>query len=391
MISFDEALTIALNATFQTGSEAVLLEQCLGRVLAEDLVSDIDMPPFDKSAVDGFACRMEDIAKELKVIETVAAGQSPQKTVGSGECVRIMTGAPIPKGADCVVMVEHSIEEVRDIVRFDLSHTAPNICYRGEDVKKGDHLISAGTRINPGHIAIMAAAGSAKPLVAKLPTIGILSTGDELVEPAQTPSPSQIRNSNAYQLLAQSAKLGIKADYLGIARDSEEATLKMLTDALDSHDVVLLTGGVSMGDFDFVPAMMQQAGLDIKFRKIAIQPGKPTVLASKENKICFGLPGNPVSSFVLFELLVKPVLFQMQGCAYVPQTLRLPLYSDFKRRRAERLNVVPVTIKDGQFAAFVDYHGSAHIHAMSFASGFILVPEGITEIKKGSLVDVRPL
>ncbi len=391
MIPFEQALHLALEAAFRKENEKVSLNNALGRVLAEDIIADIDMPPFDKSAVDGFACRMADINQELRVIETVAAGQSPQKTVSTGECVRIMTGAPIPQGADCVVMVENSKEPVRDLVRFDISHTSPNICYKGEDVKHGDHLIKAGTLINPGHIAIMAAAGSAMPLVSKMPSVGIISTGDELVEPGETPSTSQIRNSNAYQLVAQCGKLGIKAEYMGIAHDSEEDTLKMMNHALSLHDVVLLTGGVSMGDFDFVPAMMQQSGLEIQFRKIAIQPGKPTVLATKANKLCFGLPGNPVSSFVLFELLVKAVLYKMQGCTYVPQTVQLPLYSDFKRRRAERLYVVPITIKEGKYAALVDYHGSAHIHAMSFATGFILIPEGVTELKKGTLVDVRPI
>jgi len=391
MIPFEQALIIALEASFRKENEKVALELSQGRILAEDVVSDIDMPPFDKSAVDGFACKMADLEKELEVIETVAAGQLPSKEVGNGQCTRIMTGAPVPKGTDCVVMVENSREDVKDRVRFELVKTAPNICFRGEDVKQGTVLLSHGTLIQPGQVAIMAAAGYANPLVSKQPTVAILSTGDELVEPGSIPSTSQIRNSNAYQLIAQAARMGIRASYLGIVRDSEEDTLKMLNEAFSRYDVTLLTGGVSMGDFDFVPAMMEKAGMELEFQKIAIQPGKPTVLGTKKDKICFGLPGNPVSSFLLFELLVKPVLYKMQGFDYKPYTVQLPLLRDFKRRRAERLNIVPVVISDENSVDFVDYHGSAHIHAMSFATGVILVPEGITEIKKGSLVNVRQL
>lgn len=391
MIPFDEALEIALNAAFRLENERIPLELANGRVLAENVISDIDMPPFDKSAVDGFACRMEDLQRELEVIDTIAAGQVSAKRTGPGQCIKIMTGAPVPDGADCVVMVEHSKEIPGNRVRFETEKTAPNICYRGEDVRKGTLLIPEGTLLQPGHVAIMAAAGYATPLVSAQPKIAIISTGDELVEPGNFPSVSQIRNSNAYQLLAQAKKLGIHADYLGIARDSEEETLEKLNEAFAGYDVTLLTGGVSMGDFDFVPAMMQKAGMDLKFQKIAIQPGKPTVLGAKSHRLCFGLPGNPVSSYMLFELLVKPVLFKLQGHHFSPATVRLPLERDFRRKRAERLNIVPVVIKESSSADLVDYHGSAHIHAMSYATGVICVREGITEIKKGSLVDVRLL
>lgn len=391
MIPFETALKQALDAAFPMDPERVSLVSATGRILAEDVVADVDMPPFDKSAVDGYACRPGDLSQELRILETVAAGQLPQKTVGPGECTRIMTGAPVPAGADCVVMVEQSQPGDNNTVRFTVATTAPNICRRGEDVRKGQLLLPAGILLTPGHIAIMAAAGYARPLVARQPSVAILSTGDELVEPDTVPGASQIRNSNAYQLVAQAARLGLKADYLGIARDTKDDTLAKLQEAIGQYDVTLLTGGVSMGEFDFVPAMMQEAGLELCFQKIAIQPGKPTVLATAKNKICFGLPGNPVSSYMLFELLVKPVLYKMQGHDYSPVTVRLPLLQDFRRRRAERMNIVPVRIRDHGFAELVDYHGSAHIHAMSAATGIICVPEGITEIVKGTPVDVRQL
>ena len=391
MIPFETALNCALEAAFHKDKERVNLELALGRVLAEDILSDTDMPPFDKSAVDGYACRMQDLDQELQVVETIAAGQIPVKEIGPGQSARIMTGAPVPPGADCVVMVENSVEPTPGTVRFDVQKTAPNICLRGEDVRKGQRLIPSGTLITPGHVAIMAAGGAATPLVAKQPTVAIISTGDELVEPGVQPGASQIRNSNAYQLIAQAARMGIRADYLGIAKDTEKDTLEKLRLAFHRYDVTLLTGGVSMGEFDFVPAMIQQAGMQLLFQKIAIQPGKPTVLASSDERLCFGLPGNPVSSYMLFELLVKPVLYKMQGHVFRPLTVQLTLRQDFRRRRAERLNIVPVMITENRYADLVDYHGSAHIHAMSNATGIICVPEGITELLKGTAVDVRQL
>jgi molybdopterin molybdotransferase len=391
MIYFEEALKISLDVVFRTGTERVELAQAYGRILAEDVISDIDIPSFDKSAVDGYACRKADLQSELTVVEVIPAGKYPEKRIEPGQCSKIMTGAPLPEGADCVVMVENSKSVGTDKVCFEITKAQFNIRYRGEDVTAGMKLISSGVLINPGHIAVMASTGYAKPLVACKPRIGIISTGDELVEPSEIPNLSSIRNSNSYQLLAQVRAMGIDAAYLGIARDDEDTTLAFLNKALAENDVVLLTGGVSMGDFDHVPAMMKKAGLEVLFEKIAIQPGRPTVLARKENKLCFGLPGNPVSSFVLFELLVKPVLFAMMGHDFHPLHLRLPLGKSFKRKRADRLNVIPVQITPENKVIPVDYHGSAHIHAMVFTNGFIFIPLGVTEIKEGTPVDVRQI
>jgi molybdopterin molybdotransferase len=389
MIPFDEALKTATNAVSRLNKERVALDSALGRILAEDVISDIDMPPFNKSAVDGFACRVADLETELTIIETIPAGKFPEKTINNGQCSRIMTGAPVPDGADCVVMVEHSklISEYK--VTFDILKTTSNICKTGEDVTSGMKLIDKGTLINPGHIAVMASAGYANPLVSVLPSVGVISTGDELVEPSEKPNGSQIRNSNAFQLIAQVKSMGCVANYYGIAPDTEKDTLDILQKSLSNNDVTLLTGGVSMGDFDFVPAVMQKAGLKILFQKIAIQPGKPTVLSVMQNKLCFGLPGNPVSSFVLFELLVKPVLYNMMEHKYTPVIVHIPFGINYTRKRSDRLNIIPVEIRAGKQVFPVDYHGSAHIHSMSFATGFVIIPVGTTEIIKGTEVDVR--
>jgi molybdopterin molybdotransferase len=391
MIFFEEALEIALSASFSCGTEYVKLTDACGRILAGDVVSDVDMPPFNKSAVDGYACKAGDLQNELDVIEVIPAGKYPEKSIGPGQCSKIMTGAPVPPGADYIVMVEFSQETAGGKVRFDNKQTVPNICYIGEDVKAGMKLITKGELIKAGHIAVMASAGYANPLVARRPRVGIISTGDELVEPECKPEGSNIRNSNAYQLLAQVRSMGCEAEYIGIARDDEDVTLAFLNKAIAAYDMTLLTGGVSMGDFDHVPAMMKKAGLEVLFEKIAIQPGRPTVFARMENKLCFGLPGNPVSSFVMFELLAKPLLFSMMGHDYKPISITLPLADNYKRRRSDRLNVIPVRITGDSKAEVVDYHGSAHIHAMVFAGGFVFIPVGLSELKKDTLVNVRQI
>lgn len=391
MIDFDQALRIGLDLAFQLPTKHISLGKSHGRVLAEDIISDVDMPPFNKSAVDGFACRSQDIQNELEIIEIIPAGKYPEKQIKKGQCAKIMTGAPVPTGADCVVMVEQSEEFSDNKVRFSISKTSPNIAYQAEDVKVGMKLISSGIIIKPGHIAVMASAGFANLLVSAMPQVGIISTGDELVEPDQKPSSACIRNSNAYQLVAQVQAMGCIANYMGIAKDDENITLAFLEKALAENDVVLITGGVSMGDFDHVPAMMEKAGMEVLFKKIAIQPGRPTVLAKKENKLCFGLPGNPVSSFVLFELLVKPVLYKMMGHVYKPDVVKLPLLHSYKRKKSDRMNVVPVRIVEGESIETIDYHGSAHIHSMVFADGLIFIPVGTLEIAKGSLTYVRQL
>lgn len=389
MISFDEALNTILRCSHQSGIESVPLNTVLGRVLAADVISDTDMPPFDKSAVDGYACRKQDILQELEIIEIVAAGSVPQKVISENQCTKIMTGAMLPKGADCVLMIEHTEKSGENCIKFLKNDTSANICYLAEDVKKGSLVLKKGIVIKPEHIAILAAVGCFEPKVSIQPKVCIISTGDELVEPYQIPAPSQIRNSNSWQLLAQVQQMFVKAEYAGIAKDDEQSTHKMISNALETSDVVLLTGGVSMGDFDLVPDMMKKSGIEILFRSIAIQPGKPTVFGVKNNKFCFGLPGNPVASYVIFELLVKPLLYKVMGHEFFPRVLQMPFAQEYKRRISERLSVLPVVIKTDGTISPVNYHGSAHIHALAYAQGFVFIPIGKTNVNKGEMMDVR--
>ncbi|MBN1340708.1 MAG: molybdopterin molybdotransferase MoeA [Bacteroidales bacterium] len=391
MITFEEALEIVEKAAIEAEIEQVDFTVSTDRILARDVHSDVDMPPFDKSAVDGFACRKEDIRAELAIIETIPAGKYPQKAVGKGQCSRIMTGAPVPEGADTVLMVEDIEYTEEERIRYLKESSKSNICYRGEDVTGGARVLTKGTRIKPQHIAVLASVGCVSPWVYRRVRCGIISTGDEIVEPGRKPVQSQIRNSNSYQLLAQAQKAGAEATYYGIAADNEEGTATLVRKALSENDVALLTGGVSMGDFDFVPKALEDLGVEILFKSIAVQPGRPTVFGRKENRYVFGLPGNPVSSFVQFELLVKPLLYKLQGARYSPVPVFLPMGKEYRRKKSSRLSVLPVRINEKGEVMPLEFHGSAHLNALTEADGLILVETGKTLVEKGSIVHVRQI
>lgn len=390
MIKFEEAYGIVQDSIGYTlDTERVAFTDSLSRILAEDVYSDINMPPFDKSAMDGYACRNEDLKYELDVIEILPAGKVPEKKVGPKQCAKIMTGAIIPEGADCVIMVEHTEEKENGSVIFTKDSTNTNICYLAEDIKKDELVLSKGIEIKPQHIAVMASVGCISPLVYKQPRIAIISTGDELVEPDKFPAQSQIRNSNGYQLIAQVKRAGAIPVYLGIAEDTEEATFKIISKALEENDIVMLTGGVSMGDFDFVPEIMEKAGVEIKFRTIAVQPGKPTIFGTfGERKFIFGLPGNPVSSYTQFELLVRPLILKLMNSTSLLKIISLPMGTEYKRRKSVRKSFIPINIVDGKVYP-VEYHGSAHIHSYVNADGVTSIEIGKEKLEKGELVDVR--
>jgi molybdopterin molybdotransferase len=359
----------------------------MDRVLAQDILADRDMPPHALSAMDGFAARKCDLDDPLKVIETIPAGTRPTKPVGGGECSRIMTGAVVPDGADTVVMFEHT-EEENGVVRILKKDTNANIRYGGEDLKAGDKVLSAGARITPVEIAVLASVGCDPVPVSRRPRVGVIAKGNELVEPSVTPNAAQIRNSNAYQLCGQVRRAGCDPRYLGIARDTPEAVEATLKKALQQSDVVLLSGGVSAGDFDFVPSILRKSNIDLKFEKVAVKPGKPTVFGVLDNQWFFGLPGNPVSTFVLFEMLVKPFLLALMGCRWEPWRVRARIAGGARRRKADRTEFRPVRLgPDGQ-ATVADYHGSAHIHAYTNANGVVTMRAGETELGDGAEVEV---
>ena len=265
MISFEEARQIVLGSSFALKAGKVELQDALGKVYYAVIVSDIDMPVFQKSAMDGYACNNPHPGMVLDVIETIAAGSFPQKKPGPGQCSKIMTGAPIPENTEMVIQIEYCKTIKPNQIEIAQLPSSPNISYQAEDVKYGEVVLTKGTLLQAHHISILAAVGCSPVPVSQMPLVGILVTGNELVEPNQKPSLSQIRNSNAWQLMAQISKLGIRPNYYGIAKDDHHATNELIKKALNENDILLITGGVSQGDFDMVPGALQKNGVKILF------------------------------------------------------------------------------------------------------------------------------
>jgi len=411
MIELKEALRIVRDSARLLGTERVELGDALGRILAEDVASDIDMPPFDKATMDGYACRRADLGNPLTVVETIPAGAVPVKAVGPNQCAKIMTGAAVPQGADCVVMIEQTEAVGETAIRFTGEDTADHIFRRATDVKMGQVVLSKGSQISPQDVAVLASVGQVQPLVATRPRVGVIASGDELLPPAVRPGPSQIRNSNGPQLVAQLAALDLKARDYGIVKDVARDIDTVLKTALAENDVVIVSAGVSVGDFDLVPAALQRRGVRLLFEKIAVKPGKPTVFGVFERgyavsrassprfeggtpstqAYCFGLPGNPVSTFVIFELIVKPFLYRLMGHDYAPVYVQMRLEAALVRKDTDRQSWIPVRITSEQAVEPVQYHGSGHLAALCRAGGLVPMEIGVASLERGAPVPVRLL
>lgn len=391
MIEFQKALKAVLSQARTCTTEQVDLLNAHRRILAKDIAYDTDIPPYDKSAMDGYACRSADLGNELTILETIYAGNKPQYEIGRNECAKIMTGAVVPDGADCVFIKEVAEETGENRVRCNSPGTPANICYRGEDVKTGDVAIRKHTLITSRHIPLLAGAGVMRPEVFSRPDVSLFSTGSELVEPDAKPLPHQIRNSNAYQLVAQLDAMGIRGTYNGIISDNEEETYEKLKKTLGEYDVVILSGGVSEGDSDFIPRVLGRLNFEIRLTRIAMQPGKPILFATDDRSFCFGLAGNPVSSFIQFELYVKPFIYEMMGHSYNSPSQAAFLAKPVQRKKADRLKFIPGILNNNNVVTPVEFHGSAHIDALSRANCLIDMPVGVLELKQGDSVDVRPL
>lgn len=390
MLPLEDALHIIQNLSFLNKTTTISLSDSLGMIVGEWVISDINMPPFDKSAVDGYACKRSELGNDMKVIDFVPAGSVSDKKVASGTCIKIMTGAKVPEGADCVIMVEHTINPKENIIRFTGKDTKDNICYQGEDINDREMVMSPGNMIKPASIAVLASVGKKNILVYQPPCIALVSTGDELAEPQELLKEGQIRNSNAYNIMGQIAQTPAKSQYLGIVRDNKTHLKKAINQALEENDLLILTGGVSMGDRDYIPEIMQEEGFEIYFDKLAIQPGKPVLFAKKGNKYCFGLSGNPVSSLLQFELLVRPFIYQFMHFSYELPVVNLVLNKKTIRKKKERQQFFPVKISNG-VAQIIEFHGSAHIAAMHHADGFGFYPRGVSEIGGDLIVPVLML
>lgn len=402
MLCIEDALQIILDRTPLLGEAVIALPEALGRVLRQDAVSDLDLPPFDRSRMDGYALRAADTSgasetnpARLREIGEAAAGYSFDGVVESGQAVRIMTGAPVPPGTDAVQQIE-VINVIGDgwIEVQKAVQPGQFITPRGIEARAGDVMVKAGERITPAVAAVLASFGHAQLTVSRRPRLVLLSTGTELVEVAEKPGPSQIRNSNTYSLAGYAEAAGAEVVSAGIVRDDFDATRDAIADGLNKADVVMLSGGVSMGDYDLVKPALLELGAEIFVEKVAMHPGKPTVFAKLGDKIIFGLPGNPVSVAVSFHLFARPALMKMQGASEI-HLQRFQAHATRQVKGAPpRRSHQPgrLTIKAGRADVEpLKWSGSSDLVAFMKADCLIVVPGDRASVAEGELVEVISL
>ncbi len=401
LTSLEDAQKIVFEAAQPLGIEKVGLIEALGRVLAEDIIAPRDNPPWDNSAMDGFAVRWEDIKQEhaiskpveLKIIEEVPAGKVATKSVGRGQAIRIMTGAPLPRGADSVVKVEET-ESTPDIVRiFKTVERGGNVRPQGEDVKKGECIIAKGTQIRPAEAGMLAILAKSFVPVYQQVRVSILSTGDELADLDERFDEDKIINSNSYGIAAAVQEAGAVPVLLGIARDQPAALKEKIAHGLKA-DILVLSGGVSMGDYDFTKEVFKELGAEMNFWKLAIRPGQPLAFGRIQRTLAFGLPGNPVSSMVTFEQLVRPAILKMSGHrSYGRPVLQAALQEKFSKRPDRRhfLRGILSREKGVLTVRTTGDQGSGILTSMVKANCLIDVPVEVERLNPGDLVNVQVL
>jgi len=398
MLDVQQAVIRLLDAVHPLDPITVDLSAAVGLTLAERVVADRDFPPTDRSAMDGFAVRAVDCAEGGRVLllaGEVRAGQDAGgMVVGVGEAVRIFTGGVVPRGADAVVMVEVT-EEDRDsgtVLVKERTEAGQHVRRRGEDIRAGEGVIEPGTRVRPAEIAALAAIGRTRVAVVRAPRVAVISTGDEVVEAEAVPAPHQVRNSNARMLIAQLQSTRVDARDLGIAGDEPAALDAMVAGGLTA-DVLILTGGVSVGAYDLVGAALLRAGCGVLFHNVAMRPGKPILAAKRGGCLVLGLPGNPVSAFTGFQVFVRPALRKLLGD---PQPVATPLCATLLaplHRKPGRLtyHLAALNWREGKpFVAPVASASSGDVLSLVRANAFIVAPGDPQPIPAGAEVDVLP-
>lgn len=398
MLTVEEALEEVLSRTRVLEPESVDVTESLGRTLAEPVISRREVPPWPNSSMDGYAIRAGDTrggAARLRVVTHIAAGVLPARSIGSGEAARIFTGAPLPDGADAVVPQE-DVEVDGDHVRVVATIARDAFVRpRGEDVRSGDRVLEPGQRLGPAEIGLLATLGHSPVRVHRRPRVAILSTGNELADLGEEPGPGQIPNSNTYSLMAQAREAGAIPLNLGIARDELSAIERRVRSARQA-DVLLSSAGVSVGEFDLVREALRHSGAELHLWQVSMRPGKPITFGSLGRTLVFGLPGNPVSAMVTFELFVRPALLRMGGGA----VLQRPRLSARARSRIDnpgfRRGYLRVRLRrrgEGFEAELTGDQGSAILRSMTLADGLAVVAPDTT-VNAGDTVEVivlRPL
>jgi molybdopterin molybdotransferase len=405
MLTVDEALDAVLKRVSPLAARATTLDRAQDCLLAEDVAADIDLPPFDKSMVDGYAVRTADLADrvhQLRVVEEVTAGRVPSLPLGAGEAAHIMTGAPLPAGADAVVMHEKTRREgdVVEILERDVS-AGRNCLERGREARRGAVVLEAGVRLTPVRLGLLASVGRTRVMVVPRPSVVVVPTGDELVEPDQVPGPGQIRNSNATMIAAMVRAAGAGVRVHPAVGDEPGALARALAAALED-DVLVITGGVSAGTHDLVPGVLDELGVARVFHKVRVRPGKPVWFGVRPGagdpgppKLVFGLPGNPISGLVAFLLFVRPALVRLAGGAEPDdRTFEARLARPFVQK-GDRPTYHPAVLKrrtrGKPGVEPLEWAGSSDLSTVARAEGFVCFPPGEQTYRTGEIVRFLPL
>jgi molybdenum cofactor synthesis domain-containing protein len=401
MISVAEAIQIVKQHTRALPPERVKLEEALDRVLAEDVIADSDLPPFDRSQMDGYAVRADDTTEapvRLRIVGESAAGNGWHNELKQGEAVRIMTGAPVPAGADSVQQVElaHELKDRTVVELLESVELGKSIVKRGAEIQAGETVLQSGGRINAAMMAVLAAFGYAQVTVGQRPRAGILATGSELVHVGEKPGQDQIRDSNNYSIAAYAQLAGALTERLPLARDETSVLRDQIAKAAETCDVVVTSGGVSMGVYDVTKAALHELDAEIFFERVALRPGKPTVFARLPNgTLIFGLPGNPVSVAVTFNLFARTALLAMQGVTEPALKHETALLARSVKGNTDRESYLPAqltTNDDGELIAFpLKWGGSSDFVSFTLTTALVIVSAGSRKIEANSLVKVLRL
>jgi molybdopterin molybdotransferase len=397
MITYDEALNIAINTAAAVRKQAVSVPviEAAGYVLAKDVVSDMDMPPFNRAVVEGYAVRAEDITNtpaELEMIGTVEAGEVSALRVGPRQAARIMSGAPLPAGADTIVRLEDTTSGDGKVVVEDPLPKGAGTARRGDDVRKGEVVIPAKTRVTAAMLGLLGAAGAARVDIYRPPKAAVMAVGNELSAISQAPQPGLVRDVNGLILSALLRDMGIQCAEMGITRDELNEVRKSARAGL-AADVLLISGGVSAGESDLVPEALAQEKVEKIFQNIAIRPGKPLYFGRKGETLVFGIPGNPVSTFAVFEMLVRPVLLTFAGNSRNRPTLIKATFTGGRARSDPREQMLPGILSRGEGLPTVktaEWHGSGDLKGLAQANCFIKIPAGTNPPVDGDIVEVHP-
>jgi molybdopterin molybdotransferase len=398
MVTPGDALNLILTHITPLDAEAVPLLGAAGRVLAEKIVSGMNIPPFDNSAMDGYALvaastrgASKDQPARLFVTGEIKAGDAPCALPASGSAMRIMTGAPVPSGCDAVVPVEDTSEKDGNVLIHIEARPGDHIRRAGEDIPSGSTVLRAGRRITPADAGLMASLDFTLVPVRKQPRVGIISTGNEIVDPGEPLREGQIRNSNASTLHGEILKCGALPHYLGIARDTEDDTRRIIAGA-EKCDVIITTGGVSMGLYDFVPGVLRELGIELIFETIRMKPGKPCVFGALGSRLYFGLPGNPVSTMVSFIQFVRPALLALMGAELLAKPLVSAVLDEPIKKKKGRAHYIRgfFTLKKGMFhVTSTGPQGSGMLRSMSDANCLIILPEETEKAAAGDAVTIQ--